>query len=66
MVTLGKLAESLVCIPRVLPKPEIQLMSFPLLLSSGPQSLLATMRHSSVGEVLHCTLRPASASPVPL
>lgn len=45
MVTVGKLVESLVHFAIVHPKPEIQVMFLPLLVNSGPQSLLATMSY---------------------
>lgn len=41
MVTVRKLAESLVRFPIVCPKPEIQVIFLLLLVSSGSQSLLA-------------------------
>lgn len=48
MVTVGKLAESLVRFPVVHTKPEIQVMFLPLLVSSGPESLLATLSYSDM------------------
>lgn len=48
MVTVGKLAESLVHFPIVHIKPEIQVTFLPLLVSSGPQALLATMSYSDM------------------